>query len=126
MERLVPDLYFDRNSHVLRARERRKLAQIAPALEDILHDFPDLIIVIEGHADDRSVLDYNDQLGLERADAVRRALLDLSFPEDHLRIVSFSYREPLCATQDNLCRQKDRRVHFSAAQPFAGADGEKR
>jgi hypothetical protein len=61
-----------------------------------------------------------------RADAVRRALLDLSFPEDRLRIVSFSYCEPMCATPDDLCRQKDRRVHFGAAKPFAGAEGEKR
>src|SRR5215469_6202687 len=44
MTRAAPDLYFDVNSHYLRPRERRKLAQIAPALEDILHDYPDLII----------------------------------------------------------------------------------
>src|ERR1035438_1084710 len=32
----APDLYFDLKSHVLRARERRKLDQIAPALQDLL------------------------------------------------------------------------------------------
>lgn len=30
------------------------------------------------------------------------------------------------ALLDNLCRQKDRRVHFSAAQPFAEAEAGKR
>ena len=53
MTREAPDLYFDLNSHVLRARERRKLDQIAPALQDMLHESPELIIVVEGHSDDR-------------------------------------------------------------------------
>ena len=30
------------------------------------------------------------------------------------------------ALLDKLCRQKDRRVHFSAAQPFAEAEAGKR
>ena len=53
MTREAPDLYFDLNLHGLRARERRKLDQIAPALQDMLHEYPELIIVIEGHSDDR-------------------------------------------------------------------------
>ena len=116
MERAAPDLHFDLNSHVLRARERRKLAQIAPALQDILHDFPDLIIVIEGYCDDRGLVEYNQQLALERAEGVRRVLLNLSFPDDHLRTIGFSYRAPQCLTHDDRCRQENRRVHFRAAQ----------
>ncbi len=111
----VPDLYFGAGSHVLSSRERRKLAQIAPALQDILRDFPDLIIVIEGYSDDWYRPEYNEQLGWRRADAVRRFLLDLSFPEDCLRVVSFGYRAPQCESQDDRCRQQNRRVHFRAA-----------
>jgi outer membrane protein OmpA-like peptidoglycan-associated protein len=125
MTRAAPDLYFDLNSHVLRLREQRKLAQIAPALQDILRDFPELIIVIEGHSDDRGVHDYNQELGLERADSVRRVLLNLSFPEDRVRAVSIGDRAPQCVTSDEVCRQKNRRVHFRAAQPMSGAPGEK-
>lgn len=75
---VAADLYFALNSHVLSARERRTLAQFTPALQDILHDFSDLIIVIEGHADDRGLLESNDRLALERAETVRRTLLSLS------------------------------------------------
>jgi len=111
----VPDLYFSSNSHVLSSRERQKFAQIAPALQDLLHDFPDLIIVIEGYSDEWFRPDYNDRLALERADAVRHLLLELSFPDDCFRIMTFPFRTPQCAAQDQLCYQQYRRVHFRAA-----------
>jgi hypothetical protein len=79
MTREAPDLYFDLNSHVLRTRERQRLDQIAPALQDMLHDSPELIIVIEGHCDDWGVHEYNQQLGLDRAEAVRRNSSEFQF-----------------------------------------------
>jgi len=114
MTRAAPDLYFDFNSHTLPAREQSTLAQIAPAFEEILHDFPDLMIVIEGHTDDRGLIEYNDQLAPEM---VRQALSKLSFPDRHLRTVSPGSRVPQCRTHDDICRQKNRRVHFRAALP---------
>src|ERR1035438_8460554 len=121
MTREAPDLYFDLNSHVLRARERRKLDQIAPALQDMLHASPELVIVIEGHSDDRGLHEYNHELGLGRAEAVRHVLLDRSFPEERLRAVSFGDRAPQCLGPDEVCRQKNRRVHFRAAQAMPDA-----
>jgi len=121
MTHSAPDLYFDLNSHGLRSRERRKLDQLAPALQDILHDYPDLIIVIEGHSDDRGLAEYNEQLAQERAEAVRQGLRNLSFPEGHLRTAAFGYRAPRYVTQDDMCRQKNRRVHFRAARIWSDA-----
>ena len=109
MTRAVPDLYFEVNSHVLSARERRKLAQLAPALESL----------IEGHSDDCGLVEYNDRLALERADAVWRVLLELGFPEDRPRTVGFAYRAPQCPSLDDLCRHTNRRVHFRAARAVA-------
>ena len=117
----APDLHFDTNSHFLAPRERRKLAQIAPALQDILHDYPDLIIVIEGHSDDRGAPDYNEGLARERAEAVRQALRNLSFPEEHMRTAGVGYRNPQCITPDDLCRKTNRRVHFRAAREWSDA-----
>jgi outer membrane protein OmpA-like peptidoglycan-associated protein len=121
MTRAARDLYFDVNSHYLRPRERRKLAQIAPALQDILHDFPDLIIVIEGYSDDYGEPEYNEGLARERAETVRQALRNLSFPEEHLRTASVGFRSPQCITPDDVCQQKNRRVHFRAAQEWSDA-----
>ena len=115
----APDLFFSSNAHSLSRPEQRKLAHIAGELEGILHDSPDLVIVIEGHSDDRGLAQYNEQLGLERADAAKSGLLNRGFPEDHLRTVSFSHRAPVCLTPNDRCRQKNRRVHFRAAQPMS-------
>jgi outer membrane protein OmpA-like peptidoglycan-associated protein len=115
MARVAPDLYFQPGSHILQPRERRKFDRIAPALEDLLHDFPGLVIMIEGHSDDRSLIEYNDRLAAERAGEIRRLLLELSFPEDRLRTARFVYREPQCQSRDDLCRQ-NRSVHFRPAQ----------
>jgi outer membrane protein OmpA-like peptidoglycan-associated protein len=120
---VAPDLYFNLNAHTLARPARRQLLHIAVELEGILHDFPDLIIVIEGHGDDRGVPEYNEQLGLERADAVKSALLNAGLPEDRLRTASFSHHAPLCVTPDDRCRQKNRRVHFRAAQSMSMARG---
>ena len=125
MANVAPDLYFQLNSHVLSRPEQRKLKQIAIGLQDILHDFPDLIIVIEGHCDDRGLAQYNEELGLQRAEEIRRLLLSLSFPDDHLRTVSISHRAPLCLSPDDGCRQKNRRVHFRGGQPMWPAGREK-
>ena len=123
MSLAAPDLYFDAGSHVLRARERRKLDDIAPALEALLYDFPNLIIVIEGYADDRGLIEYNDRLAWERAEGVRRVLLNFSFPQDHLRTVSFCYRAPQCSASDERLSRRNRRVHFRAARETAPAGG---
>jgi len=123
MTREAPDLYFDLNSHVLRTRERKRLDQIAPALQEMLRDSPELIIVIEGHCNDWGVHEYNQQLGLERAEAIRRMLLSLSFLEDRVRALGFGDTEPQCLTPDEVCRQKNRCVHFRAAQLTSGAPG---
>jgi peptidoglycan-associated lipoprotein len=113
---VAPDLYFDLSEHTLRTRERDELARITPALDEILRDFPDLIIVVEGHCDDRGSREYNLQLGKQRADAVQRAFVSLGFPADHLRSVSLGEKRPQCLTPDEACREKNRRVRLRAAQ----------
>jgi peptidoglycan-associated lipoprotein len=115
---VAPDVYFNFNSHAIPRLEQKKLANIASGLQGILRDFPDVIIVIEGHCDDRGMAQYNEELGLQRANAVKQALLSRGFPDDRLRTASFSHRMPLCVTPDDRCRQKNRRVHFRAAQPL--------
>lgn len=58
--------YFDVDSHVLRARERRKLDRRAPAVEALLHDSPEVIVAVDARSGDRGTAEYNDRLGLER------------------------------------------------------------
>ncbi|MCE5309129.1 MAG: OmpA family protein, partial [Acidobacteriales bacterium] len=116
LARLAPDLYFDLSAHGLRERDREELSRITPQLQELLHDFPDLVIVVESYCDDRGSADYNLQLGRQRADAVRQALVSFGFPAGRLRSVSLGDKRPRCFTQDEACRQKNRRARLRATQ----------
>ncbi len=109
-------MYFGADSHVPARREQLKLAQIIPALLNILHDYPDLLIVIEGYGDDSPRAEYNERIALERASAVRRILLSYSFPEDRLLVAGFSCREPERVAERDMFLRENRRVHFRAAR----------
>jgi outer membrane protein OmpA-like peptidoglycan-associated protein len=124
MTKEAPDLYFDLNSRDLNVRQRSELANIASALQEILHDFPDLIILIEGHCDGYGPIEDTHRIGIERVDVVRRFLLDFGLPHEHLRTVSLVYRTPQCKTFEEICHEKNCRVHFSAALavPDSGAE----
>ena len=126
----APDLYFDQYSHVV--GERHKLARLAPALLEVLAEYPELVIVIEGHADHHDLAhEYHDRLALERADAVRRVLLSVGFPKYRLRTVSFGDRAPGCPVLDDPCRRMNRSLLFravtqAAAQNPIGKRGKER
>jgi len=45
---VVPDLYFDVNSHGLGKQERHRLDQPATGIETLPYDFPNVAIVVEG------------------------------------------------------------------------------
>lgn len=121
LARFAPDLYFDLSAHCLRERDREELNRVTPQLKELLRDFPDLIVVVEGYCDDRGSTDYNLQLGRQRTDAVRQALVSFGFPAGCLRSVSFGDKRPQCFTRDEACRLKNRRVHLRAAQLVAGS-----
>jgi len=116
LSRIAPDVYFDLDQSAPGAGERESLVSAAPALKEILRDFPDLLIVLEGHCDDRGSREYNLQLGKRWADAVRQILVGTGFPSAHLQTVSLGSAQPRCFSQDEACRQRNRRVHFPSAR----------
>lgn len=118
--RAAPDVHFPFGAGVLGVAERDTLVRIASGLKDILRDFPNLVIVIEGHCDDRGSTAYNRELGKQRADAVRDLFLRQGITAAHLRAVSLGDTQPQCFTRDDECRRMNRRVHFRAAQRAGG------
>ena len=119
MARSVFDITFHANSHVPSAGELLRLRQSVPALQGTLRDFPELMIVIEGYADDWLTLEYNERLAWRRADTVRRVLLESGFPEESLEVLGIGYRAPQCPAYDSRCHQHTRCVRFRAAMAMA-------
>ena len=71
---------------------------------------PDLMIVIEGHADERGTREYNLALGDRRATAVRDYLVAKGINSARVRTVSYGKERPAVAGSDEVAWAKNRRA----------------
>ena len=71
---------------------------------------PDLMIVIEGHADERGKREYNLALGDRRATAVRDYLVAKGINSARVRTVSYGKERPAVAGSDEAAWAKNRRA----------------
>jgi peptidoglycan-associated lipoprotein len=112
----VQDAFFDYDQSVIREDARAVLSRNADALRGIFQTYPDAIIVIEGHADERGSAEYNLGLADRRATAAKEYLVQLGVPGDRLRPVSYGKERPQCTESNESCWQQNRRAHFSVGQ----------
>jgi peptidoglycan-associated lipoprotein len=110
----VEDAYFDYDKHTLREDAIKALGADSTELRDIIVQYPDYKLVIEGHADERGSEAYNLALGDARAKAAKDYLAGVGIPADQLSIVSYGKDKPICEEHDEACWQKNRRIHIVA------------
>lgn len=114
----IEDAYFDYDKHNLRPDAIKALEADSTELRDILKDYPDYKLTVEGHCDERGSAEYNMALGQERADSAKAYLVQVGIPSGQLSTVSYGKEKPACDTHDESCWQKNRRVHIVAdSQP---------
>ena len=73
---------------------------------------PDLVVRIEGHADERGSTEYNLALGQRRADAVRDRLVALGVPASRLETVSMGESRPIDTAGTEEAWARNRRAEF--------------
>jgi peptidoglycan-associated lipoprotein len=112
----VQDAYFDFDKFDIRPDARDVLTRNATALRSILSDFPDAVVTVEGHCDERGSSEYNLGLGDRRATAAKEFLVQLGVSGDRLRTISYGKERPQCTESNEDCWQRNRRAHFSAGQ----------
>jgi len=110
----IEDAYFDYNQHTLRPDAINALQADSTELRDILKDFPDYKLTIQGHCDERGSAEYNLALGDARAKAAKDYLVQVGIPGDQLSIISYGKDRPVCQEHDEACWQKNRRIHIVA------------
>ena len=71
---------------------------------------PELMIVIEGHADERGTREYNLALGERRATAVRDYLVAKGINSARVRTVSYGKERPAVSGSDEAAWAKNRRA----------------
>ncbi|HLK51144.1 MAG TPA: OmpA family protein [Bryobacteraceae bacterium] len=110
----ISDAYFDYDKHTLRPDAISALQADSTELRDILKDYPDYKLTIEGHCDERGSEEYNMALGDQRARAAKDYLTQVGIPADQLSLLSYGKEHPVCTDHDEACWQKNRRIHIVA------------
>jgi peptidoglycan-associated lipoprotein len=114
----IEDAYFDYDRASLRPDAMKALEADSTELRDILKDFPNYKLTIEGHCDERGSAEYNIALGEKRAETAKDYLVQVGIPSAQLNLVSYGKERPVCEEHDEACWQRNRRIHIVAmAQP---------
>jgi peptidoglycan-associated lipoprotein len=112
----IHDAYFDYNKHTLRPDAEAALRSDAQTLADIIKQYPDFKLTVEGFADERGSDEYNLALGDARAKQTREYLATLGLPGNQLAVISYGKDKPVCTEHDEACWQKNRRTHITQTQ----------
>jgi len=110
----IEDAYFDYDKHTLRPDAIKALEGDSSELRDILKDYPDYKLSIEGHCDERGSAEYNMALGEARAEAAKNYLVQVGIPGQQLGVISYGKEKPVCQEETESCWQKNRRIHIVA------------
>jgi peptidoglycan-associated lipoprotein len=79
---------------------------------DVLKKYPQWVVTIEGHCDERGTAEYNLALGERRAAAVKTYMVSLGIAPDRLRTVSYGKEFPFDQGHSEDAWSKNRRAHF--------------
>ena len=111
MDDLRTRIHFAFDSSELTAESRGILKRKA----EILQQYPQLTLVVEGYCDERGTVEYNLALGDRRARASFEYLKVLGVADSRMSIVSFGEEKPLDPGHDESAWSKNRRDEF---RPF--------
>jgi outer membrane protein OmpA-like peptidoglycan-associated protein len=102
------DLQFAPNQSAL-------AAEFVPELERVVRLMfvrPTMKIRIEGHADSTGAADVNMKLSEERADAVKRYLMQSGVSGDRIETIGYASSRPIASNATEAGRRLNRRIEF--------------
>ena len=110
VEKIVfPDIAFRFDSSELTDLGKGKVYLIAQKIKEK----SDVLVSIEGHTDYVGSEEYNQRLGLRRAQRVMKELADLGIDTSHASVASFGASKPVVDQQTEWARAVNRRVEFT-------------
>lgn len=96
-----------------------KKADITPESErrlqktlKLLYAFPDYAFSLEGHTDDIGSKQFNKKLSFDRANAVKKWLVDRGINPKRLTVKGYGFDRPIASNETEEGRQRNRRVEF--------------
>jgi peptidoglycan-associated lipoprotein len=109
------DALFDYDKATIRDDASTVLKADVGVIRDILANYPNQKLLVEGNADERGSEEYNLALGDRRARAAQEFLVSMGIPAAQLSLVSYGKERPICTDKTEDCWQRNRRAHVTAA-----------
>jgi len=108
----LEDVYFAYDQFELSSQAAASLQRDAQLLHEILQEFPQLQVTVEGHCDERGSAEYNIGLGDRRSKRIIAALGQIGLPPGNFSPVSYGKEAPQCTESNESCWSRNRRSHF--------------
>ncbi|MBN2226360.1 MAG: peptidoglycan-associated lipoprotein Pal [candidate division Zixibacteria bacterium] len=101
-------VYFDFDKFNLVDSAKRALDNNAR----VLKSNPNVVVMIEGHCDERGTIEYNLSLGEKRANAAMQYLKDLGISGSRMKTISYGKEKPADPGHNERAWAKNRRAIF--------------
>lgn len=101
-------VHFEYNEYAILAEDLPKVDLMAQWMVN----FPERVVRIEGHADERGSVDYNLSLGEKRAIEVKNKLIQAGIDSARIKIVSYGEERPVDPASNEEAWFKNRRAEF--------------
>jgi peptidoglycan-associated lipoprotein len=101
-------VYFDFDEYVVKPEFRDILEKQASNFKS----HKNVVVVLDGNADERGSAAYNLALGEKRSTSVKKALVALGVPSSKIKVVSYGNTKPILDCHEEKCWQENRRVDF--------------
>src|SRR5262249_51540763 len=104
----LKDIHFDFDKYDIRPDD----AKILDSNAGWLKSNDGMLVLIEGHCDERGTNEYNLALGERRAKAAMNYLVSQGIQASRITVISYGEERPVCTEKNETCWQKNRRDHF--------------
>jgi peptidoglycan-associated lipoprotein len=104
----LEDVFFDTDRFDLSPEGRGVLAKNA----NWMLRYTTVLILVEGHCDERNTREYNLALGDRRSNAVRDYLISLGVDATRIRTISYGEERPFALGNTEEAFRLNRRAHF--------------
>ena len=102
------NIFFETDSYALLDRSKTELDKVV----EFLNNSHDMKIEISGHTDDVGTEAYNEELSMNRAEAVYLYLLDKGILEESMTYQGYGESRPAVPNDSEENRSKNRRIEF--------------
>jgi outer membrane protein OmpA-like peptidoglycan-associated protein len=108
---LKGDVTFDTDSAIVRPGLYTEIDRIA----NVLGQYPQTVIRVEGHTDSTGSEDYNMSLSSRRAESVKNLLLQRGLASTRVETMAFGESSPIASNDIEAGRMQNRRVEIIVA-----------